>query len=732
MTQPEAAPEKTTEEVTPQETTPVPAAPTPSTPTTTTRSPRRSSFSSDADLRLMTAVDTLVADGESETTLLALLSTEDGSPIEGERVRFILQDGNAFLGERGNEVAVDAEELANGLYFTKLRAGTVEGSVTISAVWVSAPDSPLPQTDVSIDLVTAETLRVEVDDEVVLGDAQDEATIIAYLLDGLNRPVNNADVTFRLVSGSGTVVEESDEGVNGRYAATYRPGNTPGEAAIEVALPTNTQTLREEVTIEIVEAVAMDAFAFPEVVGRRSSGQDEQLYNTATILVPVRDGDGDLVRNLEPTELVAQVVEGPGEVIGPVEIELANGQASGVYKWTFIADGTTGSSTIRVINLDSPSRAVAETTVETVTQVNPSRTELVEIFTIADDPFYSDGASQAAVIMFAADRSGNAVTGLGDDLEVNIIKGQGSLNGVGVELGNLAGTQAATTDAEQSSASSDLGSGVYLATLTSGVGGVSDTTLLRATFVNSDGTIETQEHDVALEPLGAPRIVVFPERIPASRNAVATIDVFDFDTRGLDDLNTQGLVAARSDVRYRVEIDEGPGRITGQVENRASDMDLIADDNVSTAVFESDQASGADQETILTVIDLAASGYPQQDATVEIGQAVSLTALQQPLILDQGDDIQIIAFAQDEFGLPALDHDLRITVVSGSGQVLDGGRMVDNGVDVEGFKDPFENDGMYVGAVRATGTTGDNITVRITDLTSPDQPEIELDIEVGE
>ncbi|UCH26610.1 MAG: hypothetical protein JSV66_02885 [Trueperaceae bacterium] len=667
--------------------------------------------------RIDAAVDTLVADNESETTLVAFLSTGDGSPIEGERIRFILQEGNVFLGDGQNDVAVNATEIDNGLYVTKVRAGTVEGPISISAVWVSSPQSPLPQETVGLELVTADTLTVELDDPVVLADAQDEATIIAYLLDGLNRPVNNADVTFRLIDGSGTIIERSTEGRNGRYAATFRPGRTPGTARIEVALPTNTQTLREEVEIEIVESSNIEALAFPTRVARRLGSEQVRLENTATILVPIRDGDGDLVRALDNTELVAQVMNGPGEVIGPVEILLDNNNRSGVYKFTFISGETTGQSTVRILNIESPSQAQADVVIDTVTEVNPSRTEEVQMFAFADDPFYADGASQGLLVMLAGDRSGNAVTGLGEELEVIITEGQGFLSGVGAESANL---------------SSAVGSGIYLTTFTAGTSGIETSSDIRATFLNADGTIQEQEIQVDMEPLGSPKIVVFPPRIPSSREAMATIDVFDFDTRGLQDLNLNTLAAANSDVRYRVDIVGGPGNITREVDNSGGPDDLVADDNISTAVFEVTAASGAEQETTFTVIDLAAAGYPNEEAMLEFGQTTTLRATTSPIILDQGDTIEIIAFAQDEFGLPAVGHDLRMTVVSGSAQVLNRGQMIDTGAEVGTFKDPFQDDGMYIGALRATGTTGGTVVVRITDITSPNQPELELDIEVRE
>jgi adhesin/invasin len=116
---------------------------------------------------------------------------------------------------------------------------------------------------------------------------------------------------------------------------------------------------------------------------------------------------------------------------------------------------------------------------------------------------------------------------------------------------------------------------------------------VRSTFVNNDGTIEEQEIRLELEPLGSPRIVVFPDRIPSSDQAMATIDIFDFDTRGLQDLNLSNLAAANSDVRYRVDIVGGPGLITHDAANDGNNQDLVALDNVVTSTFEVMTASGA-------------------------------------------------------------------------------------------------------------------------------------------
>jgi adhesin/invasin len=209
------------------------------------------------------------------------------------------------------------------------------------------------------------------------------------------------------------------------------------------------------------------------------------------------------------------------------------------------------------------------------------------------------------------------------------------------------------------------------------------------------------------------------------------VDVFDFDSRGLADLNLEGLAGANSKVRYRVDVNSGPGIITRDVSNDGDEGDLVADDNLSSASFELMRGTGADQDTVFSIIDLAAAGYPSKAANLEISSTTQLRATLQPTLLDQGETIQIIAFAQDEFGLASPGHDLRITVESGSGEVIGEGRMYDDGLEKVGFMDPVENDGMYVGAVRATGTTGDTIALRITDLTSPNEPSIMLGIEVG-
>ncbi len=673
--------------------------------------------------RVEATLDSLVADNESETTLVAFLSTADGGAIEGERIRFILRDGTGLLGD-GDDVATNGVEVGNGIYVAKLRAGTVEGPVTISAVWVSAPFSPLPREEVSVNLVTAETLRVELDDPLLLANGQDQATIAAYLLDGLGRPVNNAKVRFELLQGTGELTPQVIAGRNGRYAATFRAGTEAGQAVIEVSLPTNTRTLREQVTIDIVETATMAAFAFPEQVAHRLGNENEevQLENTSTILVPVRDGDGDLVRGLTNAELVAQVIGGPGRVVGPVEILLGGQNRSGVYQFTFVAGETTGvagettgSSTVRILNLESPTQASADVTIETVPEealALGDETARVRFAMTAhsDLPFYADGASQALIVSTAADQRGKAVTGLGPEMVWSIADGQGILTAMR-ELPSPAGA---------------FGSGIYLATFVAGTSGIDTQSQIRVTFVNDDGIIEDQELTIELSPLGAPRFVFFPERLPARPGAVVTIDIFDFDTGGLEELGLTGLAAANAAAPYRVDVVGGPGRVVEPVTNDGSGLDLVAEDNVSTVVMEVEGAAGAEQGITLDVIDLAAAGYPQQEAFVQLGQTVTLRAITQPTVLDKGEVIEIIAFAQDEFGLPAIDHDLRLTVLSGSARALNGGRMIDNGLETAGFADPFPADGMYVGALRVTGTTGGSVTVRITDLSASNLPEVEL------
>jgi len=671
----------------------------------------------------------LVADGLSETTVVAFLADRDGDPFENEEVRFTLRNGTGFLSapplgaDVGSEaegtpvvgggstagqavqegaIAVNGISIGNGLYVARFRSGTVPGRASVAAVWLSAPSTPLPEVTTDVELVTANQMTVRVDDKVLLADGKDEATVIAYVLDNLNRPVENAPVTFRIARGPGILIESSNMSSNGRYVAIYRAGAAPGEVTIEVALSSISRPLRERVTIDTVEAVDLDARAFPEEVARRPAGTSAGLINTSTILVSVRDGDGKLVRGLSSADLVAQVVGGPGSVSDIQEVGLASSEGSGVYQLTFTAGETTGDSTIRIQNLSSPSNPFVEAMVTTASQVLPGIAENLEIITYSDEPFYADGQEEALIVLLAGDSQGNAISGL--DPTFMITEGQGELSGEIEELDNL---------------STNVGSGVYATNFVTGDSSTQTVARLRAVVANADGSIQVTETDISSMPLGQPDVVVFPPKIPAGSSSTAVIDVYDFDAKSL----------VSNSPRYRVGIQNGPGDIIVDANNAGSDPDLIADDNIYSALYQADRAA-IDQQILFNVIDVASSGYPSAVSDVELGQVTDITPIVFPTIVTRGDLVEVVAFARDEFGLPSIDHDLILTLVDGSGEVLVGGRMDDDGGSMMGFSDAYANDGMYIGAFRASGIASGKVTLRIIDTTPSTQPSSDITIQV--
>jgi adhesin/invasin len=655
----------------------------------------------DFDFQLVPVLDKLPADEESETTLVASLSTKDGAPINREEIRFIVREGLGFL-ESSNRVAVVAKPMGNGLYTARFRAGNVDGPVKVAALWISSPTSPLPEVTTTIELVAARQLTVEVDDTHLVTGNGEQATIIAYVLDGLERPVAEADVSFQLIEGSGQLRIVDDDAVNGRYAAVFRPGQTPGRVVIEVALRGVPEMLRKRVTLGVLEVAELEAFAFPTTVVNRDIGTVTRPENAATILVSARNSDGELVRGLDPKNLLANVISGPGEVSQAHEIELASGRGSGVYAFTFTAAAVRGNSTIRILPLEDPSTTTS-VSIRTVTELGQGEMVSFNMASFADNPCFPGPEEEVLITAMAADRHGSAVTDL--EPEFRIVRGQGRLTSGG-ELKNPSGRYP---------------TGIYLTTLETMVGGGNSITEIRALTTTSRGNLRSQSLDLYLSAVEEPRVVVFPSWIPSDEETAAVIDVFHFDTRS----------TATRTRRYQVKLQTGPGGAFESPNNQGVFPDLVAGDKVSSAVF---HRSGGftDQQVIdLSVIDLDAPGYPLSSASFIIGQEVELTAKASPELADRGETVEIIAFAKDEFSLAAVGHELVLTIESGNARLLGGGKMIDDGGQIAGLEDPYADDGMYVGAIEVLGAINTPVRVRITDTTPPSQPTAGVWINTG-
>ncbi|PJF41266.1 MAG: hypothetical protein CUN54_01905, partial [Phototrophicales bacterium] len=471
-----------------------------------------------------------------------------------------------------------------------------------------------------------------------------------------------------------------------------------------------------------------------------------------------------------------------------------------------------GDSVIRITNTSAPSIPSTEVTVTTTTEIGRSVIDRVEMLSFSEEPFYTDGVARALVLAVAADEDGNIPTDKPLEPDFLIINGQGSV--------------APDRMAQQLDTRGNLDTGIFVTTYTPDNRNLDSLTSIRSIFSSVDADVVTATTEISLTALAAPDVIIFPNPIPAGRDFGAFIDIFD--------VNDQ-FVAFNGVSRYMLSIESGPGSVTdansvggppdpipnvdamGQLldSNNAVVMDaagnpiLITDgnpnvenflDNMSSGQYSISRDEGSNQDVTFSISDDAVAGNPTTQAVLSIGQDAVVRAVVSPDPADAGEDIQVIAFVEDEFGLPALNHDLRITIVSGSANVLapsvtvgrlpgnldpndtsvndrvnelevagkmfdlgqltvqgvrttdpkldaNGNQEVDNNgnpvflttnvtledieVGSQPFKDVIGNDGAYVGAIAATGVARGTVVIRITDLTPPNQPSVEVVVPIA-
>ena len=216
---------------------------------------------------------------------------------------------------------------------------------------------------------------------------------------------------------------------------------------------------------------------------------------------------------------------------------------------------------------------------------------------------------------------------------------------------------------------------------------------------------------------------------------MSVIDIFDINDQQEEiDRDPRGR-------RYRVEIDQGPGELLRFAGNDSGgpwnfgDLqggDLIPGDNIDASLYHISREAGADQIVVLSIVDEGVSGFPTTTTALQVGKDPEIIVFASPSVTDPGDQVQIIAFVRDEFGLLSVDHELVLTIEEGSAGLASGGRMIDDGGSIGDFRDAFTTDGVYTGVIQTTGTAEGRIVVRVTDLSLPSQPTATVEIIVGQ
>lgn len=644
------------------------------------------------NFEIFPVLHTLPADGEAATTLVATLVDEDGIPVDGQELLFSVEAGDAYFGSSARkDLVTEATDEGGGVYAATLTAGIEVGEVSITALWVNSPQDTVPEAKASIELVDARVVTLTAGD-LDIARRGAEVSILAFVLDELGRPIENADLEFDIVRGDGKIRQQARGGELARYATVFE-ATEPGEVEIEVT-DADFPRVRESIVLEVLQAATVEAFVFPEEVERRSRGRVPVDENTAAILVTLRNREGELLRGLEEGDLIAEIVSGPGSIEEFEEIALTSRKGAGVYAFAFTSSEEEGETEIRILQ---PASGVETTiTVSTVDSLVAGGLEEASLTLFSDEPLRA--GDDALLLARAQDALGNPVRRLRLDFVLDEQYGEPLSLPTELRLRPARNT------------------GFYTVPFTAAFV-PEGSTQAEVIFLDRGEAAVAASIGIDLADFAVPEITLFPERI--SSVGAAAVD-------------TRGVQAEDTGTAPRFVLEASPPVIVqGEVDNDGRSPDLISGDRVSSGRIEVAEDTGVlDEQTVSVVVhDTWSAQQDSYELELVVGEQFEIDTSSVGGANRRGDVVQIIAFVRDHFGRPALEHELILNVVEGYGRPLADSVMIDDGGRLEGFKDPVRNDGMYIGAVEVLAPGP--LTVRITDFTVPSLPSTVVDI-VGE
>jgi len=168
----------------------------------------------------------LVADGTSTSRVVAKVSDEFGNPVQdGTTVTFSVDPQIATITPTATTTGGEA--------IATLRAGTTPGRVVITA---KAGDAS-GQVTLVISGTTAARVELTTDKASLPADGQSTCALRAYAVDSEGNPLGDGTpVSFRIVSGPGSIRDADLALKNGEARATYVAGLDPGTVILEVEI----------------------------------------------------------------------------------------------------------------------------------------------------------------------------------------------------------------------------------------------------------------------------------------------------------------------------------------------------------------------------------------------------------------------------------------------------------------------------------------------------------------
>ncbi len=183
--------------------------------------------------------DWLTADGSSRSRITSVVKDRDGSPVEGDQIKFTL------LGSNGSVKAIKSRTDSRGRAFADYIAGTVIGQVQIEVRDMTAGHSAVISIELRSDAPAEVALSAEPGE--VFTDDKTGSVIAAKVTDANGNPNFNTDVLFEVASGGGrmsapkAVTDEKD----GVAQVTFLPGSEVGLSTIKATVISRIPTAEE-------------------------------------------------------------------------------------------------------------------------------------------------------------------------------------------------------------------------------------------------------------------------------------------------------------------------------------------------------------------------------------------------------------------------------------------------------------------------------------------------------
>ena len=256
---------------------------------------------------------TLTADGTSPSKIIATVTNEIGTSIEGITVNLTIESGSGNLSANNNITDI------NGNATIAYTAGTIAGNVIINAtangIWNITTITLTPGPPANITIIASP--------KNIVADGFSTSAITARVTDLYGNPIPNVGIDFINETGLGSIDPISNvTDVNGNTTTIYTAGTITGNEIINVTNATNNVWNTITITLIAWQPTNIMIIAIPDTLIVNSG-------SVSTITATVMDQYGNPIPNVEVNFLLDTNFQGS---IYPISnFTNAQGKTSSVY-----------------------------------------------------------------------------------------------------------------------------------------------------------------------------------------------------------------------------------------------------------------------------------------------------------------------------------------------------------------------------------------------------------------